>query len=72
VQESIPVKKEDGNRKGLGSQADSAEAAEKKSKPESVDGTSISHTLPMLLRELGQGVMDGAVSRDSAFSRGKI
>jgi hypothetical protein len=46
-------------------------AAEKKSKPESPDEKSISRTLPMLMRELGQNVMDGAVSRDSAFQRGK-
>jgi hypothetical protein len=50
---------------------EAAAAAAEKSKPESVDEKSISRTLPMLLRELGQQVMDGGISRDSAFNRGK-
>jgi hypothetical protein len=69
-QESPPMPGADASEPPPATPAEKA-AAEKKSKPESVDEKSISRTLPMLLREIGQNVMDGTESRDSAFQRGK-
>ncbi len=60
AQASPAPEKEDGNPAAQG--ADASEAKEEKS---------ISRTLPTLMRELGQAVMDGKLSRDSAYQRGK-
>jgi hypothetical protein len=55
----------------LGADASEVTAAEKKSKPESPDEKSISRTLPTLMCELGQSVMDGKMNKDEALSRGR-
>ena len=60
AQASPALEAEDKNPAAQG--ADASQAREEKN---------ISRTLPMLMRELGQAVMDGKLSRDSAYQRGK-
>ncbi len=73
AQASPAPEKEDGNPAAQGADASEApgSAAEKKDRPESAEEKSISRTLPTLMRELGQQVLEGKIGRDSAFQRGK-
>ncbi len=69
-QESPPIPGADASEPPAATTTEKA-AAEKKSKPESAEEKSISRTLPMLMRELGQSVMDGKINKDEALSRGR-
>jgi hypothetical protein len=69
-QESPPMPGADASEPPPATPSEKA-AAEKKDKPESPDEKSISRTLPMLMCELGQSVMDGKMNKDEALSRGR-
>jgi hypothetical protein len=69
-QESPPMPGADASEPPAATPSEKA-AAEKKDKPESAEEKSISRTLPMLMCELGQSVMDGKMNKDEALSRGR-
>jgi len=66
-QESPPKPGADASEPPVATDAEKA-TAEKKTSPEDKD---ISRTLPILLKEIGVGVMDGSISKDEALRRGK-